>query len=310
MSALEPYAGPDGLRRALDVLRDQIAPEATPAELDYFGQVCRRLDLDPFAGQIVLIGRFDKRVGRKVHRHQITVAGRRAIAARTGALRGIEGPVWCGPREDGQLVWREVWDSDDFPYAARCLVYVRDWDRPANGTCKWSEFAQEEGSGQDRHVATMWARMPSHMLGKVAESLALRRGFPEVEQAVSTGWPGDALLEADDADVMAEASAPDPATGEIPPSSFEGGRPDAERYAVRHTEPAARLVPPEIPTPAAAAAVADFDRRTVPEPAGPPPSAARVRAGRPGPSSWDKVPDDVYDSEPDAYGPDDPGRPF
>jgi hypothetical protein len=166
--------------QAIDVLRQQIAPKATDDELAFFAQVCARLDLSPFADQIVLIGRFDSRVGRDVHRHQITVAGRRTLASRTGRLRGIEGPVWCAPRryEGAPLEWLDLWDDDEGPpYCARVLVHVEGWKVPANGTAKWSEFAQYAGSPPK--LLRAWKAMPSHMLGKVAESMALRRAFPD-----------------------------------------------------------------------------------------------------------------------------------
>lgn len=165
--------------QAIDVLRQQIAPKASDDELAFFAQVCARLDLSPFADQIVLIGRYDRQAGREVHRHQITVAGRRTLATRTGRLRGIEGPVWCGPRKyDGApLEWSDLWDDDDGPpYCARCLVHVDGWVTPANGTAKWSEFAQRN---KDGGLLRAWRAMPSHMLGKVAESMALRRAFPD-----------------------------------------------------------------------------------------------------------------------------------
>ena len=158
-------------RAALDVVREQLAPGANDAELEYFAHVANHLDLDPFRGQIVLIGRFDKRVNRQVFRPQITVDGRRAIASRTGELVGIEGPEWTGPRARGELNWQEVWDrEDEHPYAARVFVWRKGWHKPANGTAKWSEMAQ---------TGPLWEKMPAHMLGKVAESLALRRAFPE-----------------------------------------------------------------------------------------------------------------------------------
>jgi hypothetical protein len=178
-----------GSSHPIAVLREQLAPEASDQELAFFAQVCARLDLSPFADQIVLIGRYDNRLKRKVHRHQITVAGRRTLATRTGKLAGIEGPVWCGPRNaKGELEWRDVWDDDDtVPYCARVLVHVDGWVVPANGTAKWSEFVQTDQSG----VPTMlWRRMPSHMLGKVAESMALRRAFPDViDPAVADSYP-------------------------------------------------------------------------------------------------------------------------
>ena len=167
------------LERSLQTVRDQIAPDASADELAFFARVCAQLDLSPFAGQIVLIGRWDSRARRKVHRHQITVMGRRALAARTGELAGIEGPEWCGPRDaHGELHWSELWTHDqDPPYCARVFVYRKGWTKPANGTAKWVEFVQTNNQGE---LLETWKQMPSHMLGKVAESMALRRAFPDV----------------------------------------------------------------------------------------------------------------------------------
>jgi hypothetical protein len=188
------------------VLRDQIAPGASDEELAFFAQVCARLDLSPFADQIVLIGRWDKRAGRTVYRHQLTVAGRRTLAVRTGRLAGIEGPVWCGPRnEAGDLEWRDVWDRDGDPYCARVLVHVHGWHVPANGTAKWSEFAQYDSNGKP---LPLWRSMPAHMLGKCAESLALRRAFPDViDPAVADEFPFPVEPGGDDVAELAEATA-------------------------------------------------------------------------------------------------------
>jgi hypothetical protein len=205
--------------RVVQTLREQIAPGATDQELLYFAQVCARLNLSPFADQIALVGRWDSRVGATVHRHQITVAGRRTLAARTGRLVRTDGPVWCGPRVRGELEWRDVWDDDEVPYCARVLVYtVASGEHPAaNGTAKWSEFVVRNRDGS---VSPLWARMPSHMLGKCAESLALRRAFPDTITADIVGgfvgYEDDGAEVADD-DVVAE-SVPPAATIPVPPA--------------------------------------------------------------------------------------------
>ena len=70
---------------------------------------------------------------------------------------------------------------------------------------KWSEFAVYDDADQTT-LGRFWKRSPSHMLGKVAESLALRRAFPEVEAAVAyVERPGD--HETDAAALIAEAEA-------------------------------------------------------------------------------------------------------
>jgi phage recombination protein Bet len=216
-----------------EVLRQQFAPEASDTDLAYFAQVARHLDVDPWAGHICLIPYSEG--GTKVHRPQLTVAGRRFIAQRTGRLRGIVGPEWCGPRRfdrDGgrlPLEWLEVWDGDGPPYAARCLVIVDGWDRPANGTAKWSEFAQmttDRRTGEVR-PARSWERMPGHMLGKCAESLALRRAFSEVQAAVA--YVGDD----DDGAVMREVAAEAVAIGAGPGPSSEATKPEGPRPRAR-----------------------------------------------------------------------------
>ena len=208
MTEVERYRG-SGLD--VDTLREQFAPKATDLELRHFVLVCGHLDLDPYAGHIHLIGRWDGKAGKLVHRPQIAVAGRRAIAARTGLLAGVDGPYWCGPRKvDAHgvklpLEWLDVWDDDDaYPYAARALVWVADWRTPANGTVKWSEFAQYTDAEQTK-LSPFWKRSPSHMLGKVAEALALRRGFPEVNAAVAY-IDAQGNFEADDAGIAVEAA--------------------------------------------------------------------------------------------------------
>lgn len=195
---------------AVEVLREQIAPGARDEELRHFGRVCTVLDLSPFAGQICLIGRYDRRVGETVYRPQITVDGRRARAERTGQLVGIDGPVWCGPRrftasgEKLPLEWEEVWTDDrQVPYCARTLVYRRGWERPANGTAKWSEFVQTVPVGDSRKLSPFWSKMPSHMLGKVSESMALRRAFPDdAAYRLAAVYAGD-----DTASTVLEATA-------------------------------------------------------------------------------------------------------
>ena len=223
---------------ANDRLRQQFAPAATDGDLAYFAKVCRHLQVDPWAGHIALIGRLDGKTGELVHKPTLTVAGRRFIAQRTGRLRGIIGPQWCGPRPHAgaPLEWLEVWDQDGYPYAARCLVLVADWDTPANGTVKWSEFAQRARTGG---LTPTWHDMPSHMLGKVAESLALRRGFSEVASAV-------AIVEGDDDDASLSREV------------------EAEAYIPPPADP-----PPEVETPTV----------TVPGPAAGPPPAGRPGPG-------------------------------
>jgi hypothetical protein len=224
-------------------LREQFAPNATDTELSYFAAVAAHLELDPWAGHIVMLPHWDKKLGHNVYRPTMTVAGRRFIAERSGRLRGIDGPQWCGPRATstdgsrGPLEWLDVWDGDGEPYAARVLVYVAGWELPVNGTVKWDEFAQRYQT-EPRNLLPTWEQMPSHMLGKTAESLALRRAFPEVAAAVAFTGPEDGD---EGATITAEVSAdvlepevvenPPPADRAPAPIDLEPDRPPARRKA-------------------------------------------------------------------------------
>jgi phage recombination protein Bet len=220
------------VRASLDVLREQIAPEASDRELTYLAQVARRYDLDAIAGQVVLIPRWDKRLRTKVHRPIVTVEGRHVIAERSGELHGVEGPEWCGPRHpDGSHTWLDVWDYDEPPHAAR--VYVHRTGRlPMNGTVTWAEFAQRDGSG---NLLPTWKQMPSHMLGKTALSLGLRRAFPglipgdldvELEREFADSSVGAEVARDTAIDVESGESAPPPASSHAPHADeLEAGAP-------------------------------------------------------------------------------------
>jgi hypothetical protein len=90
----------------------------------------------------------------------------RLIADRTGKYGGQDPIEWL----DADGAWNEVWTSKgEHPIAARCSVYRKDWNRKATAVVRWESYSQDN---------SMWKRMPDVMLGKCAESLALRRAFP------------------------------------------------------------------------------------------------------------------------------------
>jgi phage recombination protein Bet len=198
-------------------VRRLLAPGASAAECDAFALVCRHLELDPFAGEIYLINYGGQ------WRHQISQAGRLVIAQRTGRFQGIEGPFWTGPRDPKtmELHWRDLWDEDTTPYAARAIVHVKHWKAPVVGTAKFIEF--NTGSA-------IWKQKPAHMLAKVAISLCLRLAFSEVQTALRDAgrpmdfsWPSGQETAEDDTQVLeAEAvaelpSEPQSAKQEPPP---------------------------------------------------------------------------------------------
>lgn len=157
-------------KRAL--VRELYAPGTSDLEFEHFIETCASRGLNPLAKQIYCVMRWDNKQKREVPTIQTSIDGYRLIAQRTGEYRGQVGPHWCGP--DG--VWREVWLDDTPPAAARVGVIRAGFTEPLYGVARWASYVQTTKEG---NPTKFWAAMPDVMLAKVAESLALRKAFPE-----------------------------------------------------------------------------------------------------------------------------------
>ena len=144
----------------LSALKSLGLAQADAGDLAFFFHQAQRTGLDPFARQIYMINRGGK------YGIQTSIDGFRIIAQRSGEYAGQTAPYWCG--EDG--IWKDVWLANTPPAAAKIGVYRQGFPEPLWAVVRWESYAVLNNP--------IWKKMPDVMLAKCAESLALRKAFP------------------------------------------------------------------------------------------------------------------------------------
>jgi phage recombination protein Bet len=255
----------------------------TPMQLAAFGQlgiadapegdkqvllhVAQRTGLDPFARQIYMIGRNEKKsvkqpggrwedVWTVKYGIQTGIEGFRVIRARAERAEGIRGILSRPVYYDAEGNEYKAWLSRGVPVAVEMTYTAIDRagrETPYTSILRFDEYRQtrkETSNGAEQQVLSgQWAVKPTHMLEKCAEADVYRKAFPQDYSGVDLD---DAMPEPDWENMPeAELDARARAVGYRPRVTAE----QARARAPQHVTATATAVAPNVP-PAAAEAPA------------------------------------------------------
>lgn len=140
----------------LELVKKTVAAGATDAELKLYLYDCARHGVHPLDRLL----HFTKRGGKYTPITGIDLM--RIRAADTGECLGITDPIFIGAIK-----------TSEFSASVTVMRFVQGQIASFSATARWTEYCPAQG--QDH----MWQKMPHTMLGKCAEALALRKGFPK-----------------------------------------------------------------------------------------------------------------------------------
>lgn len=152
-------------KEQVDLITRTICKDFTTDELKLFLFQAQKSGLDPLKKEI-----YGVKFGGRVQ--TITsIDGMRLVADRSGLYEGQTQPVFY----DGDGKSYDIWIKKEPPFACKVGVWKKGFREPLYAVAIFKEYAKENLWPKKENL---WLKMPSLMIAKVAEALALRKAFP------------------------------------------------------------------------------------------------------------------------------------
>lgn len=161
--------------------------DASDGDKAVFLHQCQRTGLDPFARQIYMIGRQEKKSEKRGNQWvdtwttkwtiQTGIDGFRVNRARAEREAGVRGTLGRAIFYDGKGEEYKVWFRPEPPAACEITYTVKDanGETPYTSVLRFSEYVQLK----DGKPIAQWASKPAHMLEKCTEADVYRKAFPQ-----------------------------------------------------------------------------------------------------------------------------------
>ncbi|HTJ68373.1 MAG TPA: phage recombination protein Bet [Actinospica sp.] len=275
--ALAIEAGQTGWTPMQEAALGQLGLEDAPdGDRMVFLHVSQRTGLDPFARQIYMIPRSEKKSEKRGDRWvdtyktkwtiQTGIEGWRTIRDRAERKAGVRGKLSRFTYYDNEGSEYKVWVKPQPPVACEVTYTVIDAggsETPYTSVLRFAEYAQSK----DGKLIAQWGQKPVHMLEKCTEADAYRKAFPQDYSGIemSDTMPAVAKRPEDMTDEELDAWTAVKAPGYRPRVTAAQARERNPRTVTAVAETVTPDVPPAGEQPQPPSAAAD---NTPPEPAG------------------------------------------
>jgi len=185
--------------KTLSIIKNTVAKTATVEEFHMFVEFCKGTGLNPFKKEIWFIkdktGKVQMMTG---------VNGFYSIANDNPQFDGIE-IIETGEQEIELLLSGNKVKKIKVPKSVEAKVYRKDRKIPFTAIAKWDEYSKPLITPYGN--LSVWGQMPSVMLSKCAESMALRKAFPQELNGLYTAEEMPAEFASDKTEVLPKVEA-------------------------------------------------------------------------------------------------------